>query len=129
MIKVAKARVGAEELAAIEEVFAAGWLGMGNHTLRFEQAVQDYLGARHVVTVNTGTSALHLALLGLGIGAGEGLSRVKESKQLSTERRPGFPRPDQTAAHALNSCALCGSWWWRPSHAPRVEVDGPLSRN
>lgn len=71
MIKVAKARVGAEELAAIEGVFAAGWLGMGNHTLRFEQAVQEYLGARHVVAVNTGTSALHLALLGLGIGAGD----------------------------------------------------------
>ncbi len=71
MIKLNKALLGAEELAAVEEVFAGGWLGMGSHTLRFEEALKEYLGARNVVAVNTGTSALHLALVGLGIGPGD----------------------------------------------------------
>jgi perosamine synthetase len=71
VIKVAKALIGAEELAAISEVFTAGWVGMGNYTLRFEEAIRDFVGARNVVAVNTGTSALHLALVGLGIGPGD----------------------------------------------------------
>ncbi|EKD74608.1 MAG: hypothetical protein ACD_44C00384G0003 [uncultured bacterium] len=71
MIKVAKAKVGQEELDAIQSVFEAGWLGMGNFTLKFEEALQAFLGAEQVVAVNTGTSALHLALLALGIGPGD----------------------------------------------------------
>ncbi len=38
---------------------------------RLEKAVADYLGVKHVVTTPTGTSAIHLALLSLGIGAGD----------------------------------------------------------
>lgn len=71
MIKVAKAAVGDDELAAIKGVFDAGWIGMGNHTLQFEDAIRDYLGAANVISVNTGTSGLHLAMLGLGIGPGD----------------------------------------------------------
>ncbi|MBI1870504.1 MAG: DegT/DnrJ/EryC1/StrS family aminotransferase [Chlamydiae bacterium] len=71
MIKVAKAKVGAEELQAVNQVFSAGWLGMGNFTLQFEEALAQYLGARNVIAVNTGTSALHLSLVALGIGPGD----------------------------------------------------------
>ncbi len=71
MIKVAKAVVGDNELKAIADVLQAGWLGMGEYTLRFEEAVQRIVGAKYVVAVNTGTSALHLALSALGIGPGD----------------------------------------------------------
>ena len=52
----------AAELAAVREVFASRWLGMGPVTHTFEQRLQEFLGAKHVVAVNTGTSALHIAL-------------------------------------------------------------------
>jgi perosamine synthetase len=71
MIKVARASVGNDELNAINEVFNAGWIGMGNHTLRFEETIQNFLSATNVIAVNTGTSALHLAMVGLGLGPGD----------------------------------------------------------
>jgi perosamine synthetase len=71
MIKVAKACVGEDEISAIRGVFEAGWIGMGNHTLQFEDSIKDFLGATNVICVNTGTSALHLAMLGAGIGPGD----------------------------------------------------------
>ena len=40
---------------------------MGPKTIEFESALADFLGAENVIAVNNGTSALHLALLGLGV--------------------------------------------------------------
>jgi perosamine synthetase len=44
---------------------------MGAVTKEFEDALQPYVGARHVIAVNTGTSALHLALDALGLKPGD----------------------------------------------------------
>lgn len=71
VIKVAKACLGAAERKAVGDVFVGGWLGMGEFTLRFETTLQDYLGAQNVISVNTGTAALHLALAALGVGPGD----------------------------------------------------------
>lgn len=49
----------------------SGWLGQGAVTLEFEKRLSGMLGRRQVVAVNTGTSALHLALEALGIGPGD----------------------------------------------------------
>jgi dTDP-4-amino-4,6-dideoxygalactose transaminase len=70
-ISVSRPTLGAEELKAVEEVFATGWLGLGDRTKAFEQAVAGFLGAKHVLGVNTGTSALHLALAAAGVGPGD----------------------------------------------------------
>lgn len=59
------------ELNAVDEVFRDGWLGEGAYTERFEREIADFTGAPHVVAVNTGTSALHLALLAVGVEAGD----------------------------------------------------------
>lgn len=71
MIKVAKACLGAEENAAVQQALAGGWLGMGNFTLDFEQRLAAWIGAPQLIAVNTGTSALHLCLHALGIGPGD----------------------------------------------------------
>lgn len=54
----------------VSEAFDIGWLGMGAATQEFEARIGDYLGGegRHVVATNTGTSALHIALLAAGVG-------------------------------------------------------------
>jgi dTDP-4-amino-4,6-dideoxygalactose transaminase len=71
MIKVSQGCLGAEELDSVGRAFAYGYFGMAASVAAFEEALQEYLGAPHVIAVNSGTSALHLALDALGIGAGD----------------------------------------------------------
>ena len=71
MIPIARPSIGKEELMEVEKVFRSGWLGMGSLVFEFENAVKDYLRAGHVVAVNTGTSAIHIALDALGIKKGD----------------------------------------------------------
>lgn len=70
-IRLSRGVLGAEELAAVGDVFADGYFGHSDRTVRFEQALAAYLPAPHVVATNTGTSALHLALATLGMGPGD----------------------------------------------------------
>lgn len=44
---------------------------MGSTTQAFEAAIKSYIGARHVIAVNSGTSALHIALDSLGLKPGD----------------------------------------------------------
>jgi dTDP-4-amino-4,6-dideoxygalactose transaminase len=55
----------------IETLFATGSFCLGPFVERFEAAVAHYLGARHAVGVNSGTSALHLALIAAGVRTGD----------------------------------------------------------
>jgi perosamine synthetase len=70
-IPVHRPCIGPEELRAVERVFESRWLGSGAVTKDFEQTLSRFLGVRHVIAVNTGTAALHMALYGLGIGPGD----------------------------------------------------------
>ncbi|MFQ5647678.1 MAG: DegT/DnrJ/EryC1/StrS family aminotransferase [Candidatus Aenigmatarchaeota archaeon] len=71
MIPVQRPSVGQEELEAVGEVFKTAWLGMGSVTKEFEDSVGKFLGAKNVVAVNTGTTALHLAFDAAGLGPGD----------------------------------------------------------
>ncbi|MEO8035125.1 MAG: DegT/DnrJ/EryC1/StrS family aminotransferase [Acidobacteriota bacterium] len=71
MIPVQRPNLGAEELKAVSKVFDTRWLGMGATVKEFEDKIRDYTGAKHVIAVNTGTSALHIALDGLGLDPGD----------------------------------------------------------
>lgn len=71
MIKVSRGCLGDDELARVRQVFDAGYFGHSATVLEFEAALKQHLGAAHVVTTNTGTSALHLALDVLGVGKGD----------------------------------------------------------
>jgi dTDP-4-amino-4,6-dideoxygalactose transaminase len=71
-VRLSKSSVGQEEKDAVCRVLDAGYLGMGTEVKLFEQEIATYLGTdMEVVCVNTGTAALHLALLALGIGDGD----------------------------------------------------------
>jgi dTDP-4-amino-4,6-dideoxygalactose transaminase len=56
---------------ALRPVFDEAQFILGPAVARFEQHFADYLGVRHCVGLNNGTSALHLALLACGVGPGE----------------------------------------------------------
>jgi dTDP-4-amino-4,6-dideoxygalactose transaminase len=63
--------IGEEEIAAVTRVLRSGWIGTGAVARETEQCLADYLGTPHTLLLNSGTAALHLALLSLGIGPGD----------------------------------------------------------
>ena len=58
-------------MSLIEEVLDSGFLVQGKYVAQFEQQVADYLGVKHAIAVSSGTAALHLSLIALGLGAGD----------------------------------------------------------
>jgi perosamine synthetase len=62
MIQVFKPDMGDDEISAVVDVLRSGWLGLGPRTAEFESEFASYIGRPHAVGVNSGTSALDLAL-------------------------------------------------------------------
>ena len=63
--------IGEEEVEAVAETLRSGWLTTGPRAAELEERFAAYLGARHVVALSSGTAALHLALVALGVGPGD----------------------------------------------------------
>jgi dTDP-4-amino-4,6-dideoxygalactose transaminase len=65
--------IGVDTIKAVVDALNVGWLGMGATTQAFEEGIARFLGldGRHVLATNTGTSALHIALLVAGVGPGD----------------------------------------------------------
>ncbi len=59
------------EITAVIEVVQSPVLALGPNLTRFESAVASYVGVRHAVAVNSGTSGLHLLIRAFGIGDGD----------------------------------------------------------
>jgi dTDP-4-amino-4,6-dideoxygalactose transaminase len=71
MIPAARPLIGDEERAAVDAVLASGGLAQGPQVAAFEREFSAFVGDRECVAVNSGTSALHMALIALGVGAGD----------------------------------------------------------
>jgi dTDP-4-amino-4,6-dideoxygalactose transaminase len=71
MISLAKPQIGRSEIRSVVRVLKSGQLAQGRIVSQFEQAFSRHVDGRECVAVNSGTSALHLALLSLGIGPGD----------------------------------------------------------
>jgi dTDP-4-amino-4,6-dideoxygalactose transaminase len=63
--------IGDEEIAAVAETMRSGWLTTGPKAAELEARAAEVLEAEHVLAVASGTAAMHLALVALGIGAGD----------------------------------------------------------
>jgi dTDP-4-amino-4,6-dideoxygalactose transaminase len=63
--------IGEEEIAAVAETLRSGWLTSGPRAAELEQRMAEYLEADHVLALASGTAALHLALVALGVGPGD----------------------------------------------------------
>jgi dTDP-4-amino-4,6-dideoxygalactose transaminase len=64
---------------AIRRVLESGWYILGREVEAFEQEFEAFLGVKHVVGVNSGTDALHLALRACGIGPGDAVLTVSHT--------------------------------------------------
>jgi dTDP-4-amino-4,6-dideoxygalactose transaminase len=67
-LKAQLAAIKPEIQAAIAGVLESGQFVLGDEVSKFEQEMAAYVGAAHGVAVNSGTSALHVALLALNVG-------------------------------------------------------------
>jgi len=68
VIPYGRQEITQEDIDSVVKVLGSDFLTQGPVVPAFETAVQDYCGVAHALAVNSGTSALHIACLALGIG-------------------------------------------------------------
>jgi dTDP-4-amino-4,6-dideoxygalactose transaminase len=70
-VPIAKPIIGEEEIENVVEVLKSGMIAQGPKVEEFEQEFADWVGAEYGIAVNSGTAALHVALLSCDIGPGD----------------------------------------------------------
>lgn len=70
-IPISKPNVGEREIAAISEVIRSGMIAQGPKVQEFERRFAEYHGVKHAIASTNGTTALQMAMLANGIGAGD----------------------------------------------------------
>src|SRR5690348_5466782 len=70
-IPMASADLDETDVSAVLEVLRSGRLALGQKTEEFEARMAEYVGVQHAVAVNSGTAALHLIAIALGLGPGD----------------------------------------------------------
>jgi dTDP-4-amino-4,6-dideoxygalactose transaminase len=63
--------LGEEEIQAVAETLRSGWLTTGPRAAELERRMRDYLEVEHVLALSSGTAAMHLSLVALGVGPGD----------------------------------------------------------
>jgi len=67
----ARAWVGEEEIREMLDTLASDWISTGPKTRLFEEQARSYLGVPHAIALSSCTAALHLSVVGSGIGPGD----------------------------------------------------------
>jgi perosamine synthetase len=78
-IPVARPVLGREEVSAAERAILSGWVTQGPEVAAFEKEFAAFVGAVHACAVSSGTTALHLALLAVGVRPGDEVITVSHS--------------------------------------------------
>ena len=59
------------EIDAVVKVLESGWITSGPKCKEFEEKFADFIGARHALSLSSGTGGMHIVLKALGIGEGD----------------------------------------------------------
>jgi perosamine synthetase len=93
LVQVARPDLSHLEFRAIMDAFLSSWISSrGSYIQEFEEGFAEFVGMRHGAGCSSGTAALHLALLALGIGPGDEVIV-----------------PDLTFASTINAVLYCGA--------------------
>ena len=70
-VGIAAPNLSDKELEYVTDAIKSTWISSkGKYVTEFEEKFADFIGVDHALTVSSGTSALHLALITCGIGPG-----------------------------------------------------------
>jgi perosamine synthetase len=101
VIPIARPQMGEEEKHAVWEALASGSLAQGPRVRELEERFAGLVGVPHGVATSSGTTALQLALLGLGVRSGDEVITVpftfiaSATSILHTGARPVFVDVDE----------------------------------
>ena len=70
-VSIASPVIEEEEINAVIDVMKSGMIAQGPKVIEFEEEFAKFVGAKNGIATNSGTSALHVALLAAGIGEGD----------------------------------------------------------
>jgi dTDP-4-amino-4,6-dideoxygalactose transaminase len=96
------------DIDAVSQVLSSGKIAQGEKVKEFENAVAHYVGRKFGVAVSSGTAALHLALLSLGIGPADEVimpSYVCSSPYFATLHAGAVPKIADIELSNFNICA------------------------
>jgi perosamine synthetase len=108
LITHSRPTIDQEDIKRVTEVLASGRIAQGEEVKRFENSVANFVGAKYAVACSSGTSALHLALIGLGIKPGDEVllpSYVCTSPFLAVKHAGATPRIADIDISDFNICA------------------------
>lgn len=71
MISVSQPSITELEINAVDQVMRSGWVTQGKKVREFEAQLSNLLRVPYAFACSSGTAALHLALLGVGVGEGD----------------------------------------------------------
>ena len=78
-VPLIKPTIGEDEVQAAAAVLRSGWVTQGKEVAAFEREFAAFVGAQHACAVSSCTTALHLALLAVGVGPGDEVITVSHS--------------------------------------------------
>ena len=70
-VPLADVVVTEDDIGVVADVYRSGWLSMGPRTQELEERLAQYVGAEHAVAVSSGTAALHLMCLAVGLSSAD----------------------------------------------------------
>lgn len=103
--------LGDEEAAFVEEAFRTNWIApLGPHVDAFEKEVAAHVGVGHAAALSSGTAAIHLGLLLLGVQPGDSVSApsltfVGSCNRSVLRRTTGFHRLRTRYLEHVTPCA------------------------
>lgn len=78
-IPVARPLLGEEEVSGARRAILSGWVTQGPEVVAFEKEFAEFVQAPHACAVSSGTTALHLALLAVGVQPDDEVITVSHS--------------------------------------------------